>query len=117
MIKCENQFGTELRIENCESFCSGNCDAVFSDIFSSNFFKTLSQQEQQIFETKVNSKGIYNQCRVEKEYESTTSVNFSSAFGYPELLAYENDWTKPFESHGSESETYQSCCTATPTNL
>ena len=104
-------------IESCESFRARNSDAVFSDIFSSNFFKTLSQQEQQIFETKINSKGICHQCHVEKEYESTELVNFILDVEYPELLAHENDWTKALESVGSQSGTCDSCYTAIPANL
>ena len=99
-------------IENCDSFRARNCDAVFSDIFSSNFFKTLSQQEQQIFETKISSKGICHQCHLEKEYESTELVILNVE--YPELLAHENDWTKTLESMGSESGTCDSCYTAIP---
>ena len=45
-------------IENCGSFVNRNCDAQFSEIFSSNFFRILSAREKKFFETTVRAKGL-----------------------------------------------------------
>ena len=96
-------------MENCNSFQLRNSDAQFSEIFSSNFFKILSQQEKQIFQSEVSAKGVCSKCHIEKELNSPVLVNYISEAEYPELLLNESGWPKAINIMGEGSGVCDSC--------
>ena len=58
-------------IANYPSFQNKNCDAEFSDIFSSNLFKNLSQVERNFFETSITGVGLCSICNIEQDFQSS----------------------------------------------
>ena len=65
-------------VSNCSSFVLKNCDAEFSQIFTGNIFKSLSGEEQILFETSYNLEGTCSQCNYNNQRTSSFIVSYIS---------------------------------------
>ena len=85
-------------IENCPSFVNKDCNAQFSEIFSSNFFvNMLSDHEKDIFLIVVKASGNCTSCNISKEKNVQTIVSYLGEFDYPQLLEQpvnNDDWVR-----------------------
>lgn len=77
-------------VQNCPSFANRNCDAQFSEIFSSCIFNTLSEQEKVLFMTSYKLRG-YCDCNEDVSVESRIMLNYISELDLNKLDSF-NNW-------------------------
>ena len=81
----------EFISQKCPSFANRDCNAQFSEIFSSCIFSFLTQEEKAIFMTRYNLKAFCNVCNVYFNIDSPAMVNYISAHDLENLTDL-NDW-------------------------
>eukprot|EP00111_Clytia_hemisphaerica_P013815 TCONS_00040657-protein len=79
-------------IENCGTYASRNSDAQFTELFSDNLFKTLSEGEKRLFETRFDVRGTCPVCNNERQSKTGIIVALLTDFLYPEITIDPNIW-------------------------
>ena len=81
----------DFLVQNCPSFVNRDCDAEFSEIFSSCLFNLFIAEENVLFETRYTLKAFCNDCNLGFSVESPTMVNYVADVDL-ENLENVNDW-------------------------
>ena len=77
--------------QNCQSFANRDCDAQFSDIFSSAIFNNLLEKERNLFQTCYKLLGTCMACDAELLTQCTVMLNYVSELELNSLEKFD-DW-------------------------
>jgi len=64
--------------QTCPSFTNRDCDAQFSEIFSSTLFNLFTLDEQAFFQSKYILKAFCDNCNVPSSIETPIMINYIS---------------------------------------
>jgi len=85
-------------ISCCRSFAARDMNAEFSEIFSSEIFRNITDQEKQVFHTSFQLTGFCSNCSIITNVIESLPVIALSTLGMPDLIANPQDWPRYLSS-------------------
>ena len=77
---------------SCPTFRNQDCNAQFSELFSSEIFRSLTEEEKLLFETEYTLMGTCETCGISRVFDIQVIVNYISGIEYSQLLTASTSW-------------------------